>query len=125
MIARHGNTLVIVLGLALLLAVQITIVNTLSMGGFRHLNRVNAHVRAIAVGESAFARILARIKAAPWEQRWFATAPKAEASVPLLGGSYASYISTVASPEKQADVWIQARFEGSVAVMFWRVRYVD
>ena len=74
MIARHGNTLVIVLGLALLLAVQITIVNTLSMGGFRHLNKVNAHVRAITVGESAFARILARIKGAAWEARWFAAA---------------------------------------------------
>jgi hypothetical protein len=125
MLDRRGNVLVVVLALTLLLAAQIVIVNTFSVGGFRHLNKVNAHVRAIYIGESAFARMLARIKGAPWEARWFAAAPKADASVPLLGGSYSSFVSTVASPEKQADVWIQARFEGAVAVMFWRVRYVD
>lgn len=123
--SRRGNTLVVVLALTLLMASQIYIVNTLSMGNFRHVGKVNAHVRAIYVGESAFARMLARMKAAPWESRWFATAPQAEDAVPFGGGTYASYVATVPGETKQADVWIQARYEGSVAVMFWRVRFVD
>lgn len=122
---RKGSTLVVVLGLALLLASQIYIVGTLTSGGMRHLNKVNAHVRAISVGESAFSRMVARLKSAAWERRWFADGAKSEASVPLVGGTYSSFICTVPGPEKQADVWIQAHYEGAVAVMFWRVRYVD
>lgn len=123
---RSGTTLVVVMAIALLLAVQIYIVMTYTMGGFRHVERVNAHVRAIYVGESAFSRILARLKTTRWEDRWFKAAPASETDVALAGGTYSSFVNTASEkPDKLVDVWIDARYDGSVSTMYYRVSYAD
>lgn len=124
--ARSGNTLVIVLALALLLAAQLSIVSTLNSGNIRQLARVTANVRAATVAESAFARILARIKGVPWSDRWFAAAPVLENDAPLVGGAYSSFVATVpTTAEHLADVWIRGRYDGAIAVMYWRVKVIE
>lgn len=123
---RRGNALVIVLALALLLAAQISIISTLNSGNLRHLNKVTAHVRAKMVAESAYSGILTRIRATEWADRWYANAPAIETDVPLVGGSYSSYIATVPSTSDHfADVWIRGRYDTSTAVMYWRVKVVE
>lgn len=124
---RRGNTLVVVLAISLLLASQIYIMNVLSTGNFRNVERVNARVRAIYVGESALSKMIARLKGASWSQRWFAAAPLEESNVPMAGGTYDSYAATVATADgsKQAEFWVRARYEGTVVPMFMRVKYVD
>lgn len=125
-IRRHGSTLVIVLAIALLLASQIYILMVFSSGSFRHTEKTMDHVRAVYIGESAFARVLARLKSAAWRDRWFKDAPVEERDVSLADGTYSSHVSTVDDPtQKLVNVWIQARRETSIAVMYWRVRYTD
>jgi hypothetical protein len=123
---RRGNTLVVVLAIALLLASQIYIVNVLSSGNFRHVEKVNSHVRAIYVGESALSKLIARLKGAPWGDRWFRGGPVEENNVPLVGGTYSSYAATVPDPtQKLADFWVRGKYEGSTVAMFARVHFVD
>lgn len=125
---RRGNALMLVLGIALLLGIQIYIVQTLTMGGFRHVEKVNAHMRSIYVGESAFSRVLARLKADRWENRWFKAAVAREFNEPVSGGTYSTVVRDVnpAVPnQKLVDVWIEARYEGSMSQMYYRVVYVD
>jgi hypothetical protein len=124
---RRGNTLVVVLAITLLLASQIYIVNVLSSGNFRQVEKVNSHVRAIYVGESALSKMIARLKGDSWAKRWFAAGPLEESNLPMAGGTYNSYAATVptADGSKQADFWVRAKYEGSVVAMFSRVKYVD
>ena len=125
-IRRRGNALVIVLALALLLAAQLSIVSTLSSGNVKQLGRVTAHVRASTVSESAFANILVRIKGTAWSDRFFKDAPAVENDVPLVGGTYSSFVSTVpTTSDHLADVWIRGRFDGAVSVMYWRVKVIE
>lgn len=123
---RRGNALLIVLGLALLLAVQVYIVTTFTSGSARQTTRLRTHLLAIAVGESAHGQLLARLLAAPWSERWFRDGPAAVANVPAAGGMYSALVETAAGvPGKQADFWIRAEFEDAAVLMFWRVSYVD
>lgn len=116
----------LILGIALLLGIQVYIVQTFTMGSFRHVEKVNAHVRAIYVGESAFSRIAARLKAGRWEDRWFSGAPASENNVGLAGGTYSSIVAEVAPPTaKEVDVWIEAHYDQSVSLMYYRVAFVD
>lgn len=124
---RRGNTLVVVLAITLLLASQIYIVNMLSSGNFRHVERVNARVRAIYVGESALSKMIGRLKADSWARRWFAAGPVEESNIPMAGGTYDSWAADVSTGDgsKVAEFWVRARYEGTVVPMFSRVRYVD
>lgn len=120
--ARRGNTLLVVLALVMLIVAEMAIVHTFSSGNVRHLVKSNGHLRAIHIAESAFSQILARLKGAPWSQRWFALGPAAEDDVALLGGTYSTYVGDASEPGRVADVWIESRFDTAVVVMFWRVR---
>jgi hypothetical protein len=121
-----GSALVIVLALGLLVGIQIYIVMVYTSGSFRHTEKVTAHVRAIFVGESAFAQILARLRSGRWEDRWFKGGPALESDRPLAGGTYSSYVNTATtSPEKQVDVWLESHYEGSTSQMYYRVLCVD
>lgn len=120
--ARRGNTLLLVLALVMLVVAELAIVHTYSSGNTRHLVKSNGHLRAIHIAESGFSQIIARLKGAPWSQRWFALAPASENDVPLLGGSYSSFVGDAPEPGRIADVWIESRFDTAVVVMFWRVR---
>lgn len=124
---RAGNTLVIVLAIALLLAAQLAILFSFSSSGFRHVEKSNAHIRAISLGESAFSAVLGRLKSAAWKDRWFRDAPFSEQNVALLGGHYTAYVAGAADDpaRKLVDVWIESRFETSLAAMYWQVLYVD
>src|SRR5579862_5609788 len=92
-ILRSGSALVIALAIGLLLAVQIYIVMVYSSGGYRHTEKVNGHLRAIFVGESALSQLVARMRSAPWEQRWFAGGP-VQTSLFVGGGTCLSYVAT-------------------------------
>lgn len=124
---RAGSTLIIVLAMALLVSVQLYILFSFSSASFRQTEKVMAHVRAIYVGESAFAKVLARLKGGPWQDRWFKDGPFEERNVELLGGRYSMYLADGSTDpsRKLADVWVEARYEGSLAVMYWQVLYVD
>lgn len=128
---RHGNALILVLGIALLLAIQIYIIQTMTVGSFRHVEKVNALIRAIYVGEAAFSQILAKIKVDKWENRWFKGMADGvrEYGQPLAGGTFSSVVVDVAvtpgSTDKLADVWIEARYDGSTQLMYYRVLYAD
>ena len=125
-VRRRGNTLVIILAVALLLAVQIYIIHVFTSFGFRHVERTNAHIRAIATAESVFSRVVARLKGAPWAERWFKDGPVLEKDVTLGRATYSSYLATVPHPiQKLADLWVEARYEGAIVPMFWRLRYLD
>lgn len=116
----------IVLAIALLLASNIYILMVFSSGSFRHTEKTMNHVRAVYIGESAFARVLARLKSAAWKDRWFKDGPVEERDVALADGTYSSYVGTSDDPtQKLVNVWIQARQETSLAVMYWRVMYSD
>lgn len=122
----RGSALVIVLAIAFLLAVQIYIIHAFSTSNFKHVNRVNAHIRAIYSCETVYSRMLARLKGAAWPDRWFSVRPAVEKNVPLTGGTYSSYIATVPDPERHlADVWVECKYEGAAVAMYWRVRYAE
>lgn len=120
--ARRANTLLVVLALMMLVAAELGIVHVVSSGNARHAAKSNGHLRAIHIAESGFSTILARLKGAPWSQRWFALGPAAEYDRPLLGGTFSAHVSTVAGTGRAADVWVESRFDTAVVVMFWRVR---
>ena len=128
---RHGNALILVLGIALLLAIQVYIIQTFTMGSFRHVEKVNAHIRAIYVGEAAFSTILAKLKADTWENRWFRGLPDGfrDFSQPMAGGTYSSVVVDVVNPpgvtDKLIDVWLESRYDGSTQLMYYRVLYAD
>lgn len=128
---RHGNALILVLGIALLLAIQIYVIQTLTVGSFRHVEKVNALIRAIYVGEAAFSQILAKVKADKWENRWFKGLPDGarEYGQTVAGGTYSSVVVDVAVPpgstDKMVDVWLESRYEGSTQLMYYRVLYTD
>ena len=92
------------------------------MGRFRRVEKVNAHIRAIYVGESAFSDVVARLKAAKWEDRWFKGLPVQDTNVSLAGGSYSDVIADVAGvPDKMVDVWIEAHYDQAISVMYYRI----
>ena len=126
MLSRRGNALILILGIALVLGIQIYIVQTFTMGSFRHVEKVNGHIRAIYVGESAFSQVVARLKAATWENRWFKSGPTRDTSIALAGGSYSDLVEDVpGATDKLVDVWIEAHYDTAVSLMYYRVLYQD
>jgi hypothetical protein len=124
---RHtsGSALVIALAIGMLLAIQIYIVMVYSSGGFRHTEKVTGHLRAIFIGESSFAQVLARLRAGRWEDRWFKAGPVQDV-MSMAGGSCLSYVSTATtSPAKQVNVWLEAHYETATALMYYQVLCVD
>jgi hypothetical protein len=132
---RRGIALVIVLALLLVLAVFGTIVRLLSHAAYKELDAINAHLRAIAVGEVGFATVTARLTSSPWSRRWFAKGPEVQRDVKGAGGTYSYLIRdtsrTAGSVEPAdpigsatshlADLLISATYERSSVVMFWRL----
>ena len=129
----RGVALVMVMGLILVLAIFGAIVRILSHAAYREVDLISGHLRAIAVGEIGFATVTARLTAAPWSQRWFASGPDLATDVAAGGGFYSYMIrdapqdssapaeATWFAPPHQADLLIRSTFERSSVVMFWRL----
>lgn len=132
---RRGAALVLVLGLVLTIGAFGAIVRLLSHAAYQELDVVTAHLHAVAVGEAAFARVVARLAATPWEQRWFKSGPEVQRDQPAADGTYtyvlrdtprpAPYqdplnIRTLGGP-RQADLLVRATYGRSSVSLFWRL----
>lgn len=120
---RGANVLVLALGLSVLIACELYIVNAYSSGNLHQTARSTARLHAVYVGESAFGRILARLRQTSWKGRWFAERPEDQVDVPLCGGHADWYVADARDADRRADVWIRARFDGASVTMYWRIHH--
>ncbi len=74
---------------------------------------------------SAYSRILARLFEKAWQDRFFRAGPAVETNVPLLEGTYDSFVIDAPNRPFQVDIYIQARTADQSQVFFWRILYVD
>lgn len=121
--SNRANVLVIVLGLAVVVASEVYIVSAFSVNNLRQTGRSTGRLHAICVGESAFGKIHACLRGMSWRGRWFRSAPSEETDVPLGGGRASWYVGDTPDAERRVDVWVQAVFGDSRVTMFWRVHH--
>ena len=128
-----------VIGLLLTLACFGGVVILLSHSAYREVDVLDAHLRALAVGEAAFSEIVTRLSATSWPERWFRGAPDVQFDVPIAGGTYESLLrDAVAFPASvnpliqrwggaphQVDLFIRATYRGSTVAMLWRLVMVS
>ena len=139
----RGTALAIVLGLIMVLLAFGALLKVMTGGAHREVGTLSGHLRAVAVGEAAFAEIVARLASDGWPARWFAGGPAVETDRPTAGGRYSYVIRDVPprapapgapldpvganglSAPRQADLMVKASYDSSSAVMFWRLALPD
>jgi len=117
----RGLALPFVLCLVFLIAASFLIVHLIAQFNVKHLDRTDAYLRSIYIAEAGFARVLARLEARPFQDRWFKDSPYVESDVPYSGGSYSYLIADTPDGDQEFDLWIRGEYDGSQAILFWRV----
>lgn len=134
---RHGIALVLVLLILIVMAGMGMILIQMSGAASHEVEVIRNHLACVAVGESVFAQITARLSATPWPQRWFKDGAEVmlEQPSPTGEGTYESMIRDARPravtgdpladaslfPPNQADLMIRASSKGSTVTMYWRL----
>lgn len=84
---------------------------------------VDSQIKVIAIIESAYNIILARLMNTPWEDRWFKNKPDAKSNIYLDDGKYDYFIQDTPNKDKMVDLWIKGEFRNVKRVHFYRIRY--
>jgi len=133
--SRHGIALFLVICVILVLAAFAGVLRLLTHSAAVEVDAVTAHVRAVAVGELAFAEVVARLGATAWRDRWFRAAPDVTEGMPAGGGVYSYLLRDTPAPvalgdpladaalggPAQADLLVRATYGRASVVMFWRL----
>lgn len=117
--------LVLVLIVCLLVFASVMIVFQSMQQGQTHRQGVDSYVRAIFIAEAGFNRLLARLQATGWEDRWFRDGPALEQDVVYSGGKYSSLIADSPSDSRTADVLVTGQHEKSSVRMIWRLKFTE
>jgi len=131
---RRGMAIVVVLSIVVLLAAFAGLVSLLSSSAHREVDVLNGYLRAVGVGECAFAELFSRLSSIPWCRRWFRQAPDVQRDLAIADGTYgyllrdtpSSSPSTRGFPDaKRADLLIRSTWHNSTVVMFWRLTFPE
>ncbi len=123
-------------GLALPMVIAVILVMALVFFGLWKMMRgvgtqreySDAHLRALAIAESAYNLLVARLMSSSWEQRWFAKLSgqvDAQSALRLDGGYYDYYIQDAPGQEKTVDIWVRAEYKNAKRLHFYRIKYED
>jgi hypothetical protein len=120
---RHGFFLPILILGVLSVALFIFAVSSL---GSNYLNQVvyeEEALRCRVIGESVLTMVLARIRNAPWKDRFFAPTPHRQENQPLFEGTYSLYVLDAPGLTDQVDIYVEARFNRARRLFFWRFKH--
>lgn len=117
---RRGMVLGICFLVLMLLGLMVGTIHMMSRQSYTELKRVDGFLRAVAVGESAFTRLLSRLESEPWARRWFKDSPDVGTGT-WEDGRY-EYVIGNASKPLEADLGVRATAEKSTVMMVWRLR---
>ncbi len=99
------------------------VVHSMGSGYSNQVTHVDEFARCRAIAESAYAKVLARVRNKPYRERFFAKAPCRELGVSLFNGQYNLYIVDTPGHKTQADVYVEAIYQRCSRLFFWRVKF--
>lgn len=131
---RRGLALPIVLAVIVFLSILAMGLFMFTRGSLRNTGRVVADVEHLYRAEAIFHRVLNRLKGAPWQERYYVTAGRANASATETGSyreaSYELWLQDLADEDGQAipglvDMLIRVDFNGVQRNFACRIRMVE
>ncbi|HNV72498.1 MAG TPA: OmpA family protein [Candidatus Ozemobacteraceae bacterium] len=122
--ARKGYILLLVILGAISLGFFGLTLTSLNRGYRSQVVHTRQMQTSFQIGYSGYQRILARLYLKPWEERFFAGSPKAEAGFALYGGTYDTYCIDAPGNPNQADIYIRVKLEGMTRTYVWRIEHV-
>ncbi|MBF0407347.1 MAG: hypothetical protein HQM10_08335 [Candidatus Riflebacteria bacterium] len=123
--SRSGIAFPVVIAIIVVLFTSIFTIHQLSRGVSSQLEYSDAHVRALAIAESGYQMLLARIMSSPWEQRWFKENADSQTNFVFEKGYFSYYIENTPSEAFSADIWVNGQYKNVKRLLFYRVRYDD
>ena len=121
--SRRGIAIGVVFVILVVLFLGGLAIMHLMRGVQRQLEFSDAHLRTQYIGEAGMNLLMSRLLAQPWEKRWFAAGPKAEADLSYGGGAWDYFIQDTPGRFFHADLWIRASFKTTRRCFFWRIKY--
>ncbi len=121
--SRRGIAIGVVFVILVVLFLGGLAIMHLMRGVQRQLEFSDAHLRTQYIGEAGMNLLMSRLLAQPWEKRWFAAGPKAEANLSYGGGTWDYFIQDTPGRFFHADLWIRASFKTTRRCFFWRIKY--
>ncbi|MBF0544383.1 MAG: hypothetical protein HQM08_08115 [Candidatus Riflebacteria bacterium] len=122
---RMGVAIPIVIGIIAVLFTAAFMIHNLLRGVGIQREYSDAHIRALAIAESGYQFLAAKIMAKPWEMRWFANNPDSQSNFPHDGGKFSYYIEDTAGISESADIWVRGEYKNAKRLIFYRARYED
>lgn len=101
------------------------VISNLSRGLQRQVEFADASVRAQYIAETGLNLLMARLMGAPYENRWFAGNPDAQAGVEYGGGTYDYFICDTKNRPLFVDIWIRSNYRNSKRFYYWRVKFLN
>lgn len=99
------------------------VISNLSRGLQRQVEFADASVRAQYIAETALNLLMARLMGSPYEERWFAGNPDAQAGVEYGGGTYDYFIADTKNRPMFVDIWVRSTYRNSKRFYYWRVKF--
>ncbi len=121
---RKGYVLLLVVLGAISLAFFGLTLTSLNRGYRTQVLHTRQMQTSFQIAYSGYQRILARLYLKPWEERFFAGAPKAENGIALFGGVYDTYCTDAPGTTNQADIYVRVKLEGMTRNYVWRIEHV-
>lgn len=120
---RQGFLFPLAVLAALSLAFLVVYILQMSSGYSTQVQHVNETGRALALAESVLAKVLGRLREAPFSQRFFSPTPFAETGVEMHGGTYDLFVADTPGRVDTFDVFVRVSFGRVRPLYVWRVQH--
>ncbi|MBF0502058.1 MAG: hypothetical protein HQM09_18100 [Candidatus Riflebacteria bacterium] len=122
---KRGIATVVAIAIITVLFLIIFGISFLRRGVGKQMEYTDAHVRALAIAESGYQMLLARMMSKPWELRWFIKTGDSQANVTFERGNYSYFIEDTPGQTYSADIWVRGEYNNTKRFLFYRAHYED
>ncbi|MBI4860495.1 MAG: hypothetical protein HY815_09560 [Candidatus Riflebacteria bacterium] len=116
-----GLVLPLVLATMVVLGLMAFAVHTMRQQSYKNIGWLDGYLRAVAVGEACYSRVVSRLQSKPWGDRWFKDSVKSDTGT-WEGGHYEYLIGNVPARNLEAELLVFTYMGDNKVTMYWRLK---